>query len=54
LREAGYEVVILDKGAEKELSGSQVRAALRSGSGWEALVPPGVVRVLRELDKAAV
>jgi nicotinamide mononucleotide adenylyltransferase len=54
LRAAGYEVVILDEGAEKELSGVDVRAALRSGADWEALVPPGVARVLRELDRVAV
>jgi nicotinamide-nucleotide adenylyltransferase len=54
LRDAGYEVVILDEGAEKELSGSQVREALRSGGDWELLVPPGVARVLRELDRVAV
>jgi nicotinamide mononucleotide adenylyltransferase len=49
LREAGYEVVILDEGAEKELSGIEVREALRDGRDWEALVPAGVARVLREL-----
>src|SRR6266540_1711840 len=52
LREAGYEVVILDEGAEKELSGAEVREALRSGTDWEPLVPPGVARVLRDLDRA--
>ena len=51
LREAGYEVVILDEGAEKELSGTAVRAALREGHGWETLVPPGVARVLRSLER---
>jgi hypothetical protein len=54
LRAAGYEVVILDEGAEKQLSGADVRAAMRSGGEWEALVPPGVARVLRELDRVAV
>jgi len=54
LRGAGYEVVILDEGAEKELSGADVREALRSGADWEALVPPGVARILRELDRVAV
>ena len=49
LREAGYEVVILDEGAEKQLSGIEVREALREGGDWEALVPGGVARVLREL-----
>jgi nicotinamide-nucleotide adenylyltransferase len=51
---AGYEVVILDEGAEKELSGADVREALRSGSDWESLVPPSVAEVLRQLDRAAV
>jgi nicotinamide-nucleotide adenylyltransferase len=51
---AGYEVVILDEGAEKEISGADVREAMRSGGAWEALVPPGVVRVLRDLDRVPV
>jgi nicotinamide-nucleotide adenylyltransferase len=49
LREAGYEVVILDEGAEKEISGADVRAALRDGGDWESLVPSGVARVIHEL-----
>jgi cytidyltransferase-like protein len=51
LRGAGYEVVVLDEGAAKEISGSQVREALRSGGEWESLVPPGVARVLRTLER---
>ncbi|HEV8602293.1 MAG TPA: adenylyltransferase/cytidyltransferase family protein [Gaiellaceae bacterium] len=54
LRDAGYEVVVLDEGAEKEISGSTVREALRAGEGWESLVPPGVAAVLRELHRVAV
>ena len=46
LREAGYEVVILDEGAEKQISGVAVRTALRGGGDWRALVPPGAARVL--------
>ena len=46
LRAAGYEVVVLDEGAEKEISGVAVRAALRDGDDWRTLVPPGVARVL--------
>jgi len=42
LREAGYEVVILDEGAKKEISGADVRAALREGGDWESLVPKSV------------
>lgn len=50
LREAGYEVVVLDEGEEKAISGAEVRAAIRAGSDWEALVPPGVARVIRSLE----
>ena len=49
LRDAGYEVVILDEGSEKEISGADVREALREGRDWESLVPPGVARILRDL-----
>jgi nicotinamide-nucleotide adenylyltransferase len=51
LREAGYDVVILDEGAEKEVSGADVRTAFREGREWESLVPPGVARVLRGLER---
>ena len=54
LRGAGYEVVILDEGAEKEISGREVRAALREGGDWESLVPPGVARVIKSLQALAV
>jgi nicotinamide mononucleotide adenylyltransferase len=54
MREAGYEVVVLDEGAQKHISGAEVRAAMRAGEGWESLVPPGVARVIRSLDKVAV
>ncbi len=54
LREGGYEVVILDEGAEKEISGADVRAAIRDGGDWEQLVPPSVARVLRSLERASV
>jgi nicotinic acid mononucleotide adenylyltransferase len=51
MREAGYEVVILDEGAEKEISGTQVRDALRAGGDWDTLVPPAVARVIRSLQR---
>jgi cytidyltransferase-like protein len=54
MRDAGYEVVILDEGADKELSGLDVREAMRSGGAWEDLVPPGVARVVRALERVAV
>jgi nicotinamide-nucleotide adenylyltransferase len=49
LRDAGYEVVVLDEGAEKQISGADVRAAMRHGGEWRHLVPPGVARVLADL-----
>jgi nicotinamide-nucleotide adenylyltransferase len=52
MREAGYEVVILDEGSEKEISGAEVRAAIREGRGWHELVPPAVVRVIGSLERA--
>ena len=48
-RDAGYEVVVLDEGSAKEISGADVRAALREGGDWERLVPPGVADVLKGL-----
>jgi len=51
LRAAGYEVVVLDEGAEKEISGADVRAAMRAGDDWESLVPAGVARVIRALER---
>src|SRR5207244_4564723 len=49
MRDAGYEVVVLDEGAEKELSGADVRAALRSGGDWELLVPAGLARGINSI-----
>jgi nicotinamide-nucleotide adenylyltransferase len=54
LREAGYEVIVLDEGARKEISGVEVRAAIRAGEGWETLVPRGVARVIRSLERTPV
>jgi cytidyltransferase-like protein len=54
LREAGYEVVVLDEGVEKGISGADVREAMRGGTEWESLVPPGVARVIRSLERAPV
>jgi cytidyltransferase-like protein len=51
MRAAGYEVVVLDEGVEKGISGADVREAMRAGDDWAALVPPGVVRVIRSLER---
>jgi nicotinamide mononucleotide adenylyltransferase len=54
MREAGYDVVVLDEGVEKGISGADVRAAMRADGDWEALVPPGVARVIKSLERVAV
>jgi cytidyltransferase-like protein len=54
LRAAGYEVVVLDEGAGKEISGADVREALRAGGDWEHFVPPGVAALLKKFERAAV
>jgi len=54
LQAAGFEVVVLDEGAEKELSGADVRAAIRDGRDWEQLVPPGVAAVIKRLERVPV
>jgi nicotinamide-nucleotide adenylyltransferase len=52
MREAGYDVVILDEGAEKEISGRDVREAMRTGGDWEAFVPLAVARIINSLAHA--
>lgn len=52
LRAAGFAVEVLDVGAPKEVTGTEVRARLAAGGDWEALVPAGTARVLRELGEA--
>ena len=54
LRTAGYDVVVLDEGAQKGVSGAEVRTALRDGGDWQSLVPPGVARVIRSLERVPV
>jgi nicotinamide-nucleotide adenylyltransferase len=54
LREAGYEVVVLDEGAGKEISGVEVRQAVREGGDWRSLVPPGVTTVLEGFQRVTV
>ncbi len=54
MRDAGYEVVVLDEGVVKEISGADVRAALRDGGEWETLVPSAVARVIRKLNRVTV
>ena len=53
-REQGFEVAVLDEGAAKDVSGEDVRRALRSGGAWEQLVPPAVARLIRSLPAQRV
>jgi nicotinamide-nucleotide adenylyltransferase len=50
-RSAGYDVVILDEGVKKAISGADVRAAMCEGREWDALVPARVARVIEQLDR---
>lgn len=49
LVQAGVDAVVLHEGRPKTVSGSQVRALLRAGEGWDRRVPRAVARVLRSL-----
>lgn len=51
LRTAGFEVVVLDEGAVKDVSGEQVREAIRRGEDWDPLVPTVVAQVIRSLPR---
>jgi cytidyltransferase-like protein len=44
-RDHGYAVVVLEAD-RKRVSGQQVRAAMRAGGDWAALVPPAVAEVI--------
>ena len=55
LAAAGFQVVTLDPRAAKEISGMQVRAAMRAGDpSWIRLVPAGVAEVLHGLPSRHV
>lgn len=49
-QQAGWTVEVLNPGVTKQVSGSEIRHRLRTGQEWEALVPPAVARVLREIE----
>lgn len=46
LERAGYRVVVLDAGAAKSVSGTEVRSLLERGGPWRELVPPAVAALL--------
>jgi cytidyltransferase-like protein len=52
LHDAGHSVVVLEPGAQKQISGADVRTMIADGGPWEELVPAGTARILRELGLA--
>ncbi|MBI2368915.1 MAG: adenylyltransferase/cytidyltransferase family protein [Deltaproteobacteria bacterium] len=49
LQETGLTVEVLDPGAEKEISGDEVRRRMIHGLDWEELVPPAVARMIHAI-----
>ena len=49
LRANGFAVEVLDEGAPKELSATEVRREMAVGEGWRRLVPPGVAAVIERV-----
>lgn len=47
IRETGYRAVDLSGGRSKQVSGTEVRRRLDTSQGWEELVPPAVVPLVR-------
>jgi nicotinamide-nucleotide adenylyltransferase len=48
-RRRGYATEVLEAPGGKEVSGAQVREAMRAGAEWRHLVPPSVARVIDAL-----
>jgi cytidyltransferase-like protein len=46
--EMGYKVAVLDKGATKGMTATEVRSLLRSGGSWQSLVPEGTRKIICE------
>jgi cytidyltransferase-like protein len=51
LRNAGHEVVVVEAGREKHISGTEVRRRIREGGDWRSLVPPAVARFIERLPE---
>jgi len=49
-REAGIEVQSPAMYERDRHSGTEIRRRMREGESWEELVPPAVVKVIREID----
>ncbi len=53
LQGLGFDVVVLEPGAEKKLSARDVRVCMREGGPWRDLVPPAVARELTRFQDEA-
>ena len=53
LRANGYRVEVLHPGANKGVEASEVRRRMADGENWEALVPPPVSLLIREMGDVA-
>jgi nicotinamide-nucleotide adenylyltransferase len=51
-RQAGYDVVEHDYHQRSQCSGTEIRAMLSSGKGWERHVPKGVAAYVKSIDGA--
>ena len=54
LREHGFTVEILDKGAPKEYAGVDVRGRMEAGDGWKERVPPSVAEVIKQVHAGTI
>lgn len=52
-REAGIKVEKPPAFNRNELRGEHIRRLIAAGGAWEHLVPPAVVRIIREIDGVA-
>lgn len=53
LQQLGYHVVVLEPGAQKTLTATQVRQCMREGGRWQDLVPAAAARELRRFQDEA-
>ena len=51
LRAAGYRCEVLQPGAPKEIEATEIRRRMSAGERWHDLVPPGVARVIDQLQR---
>ena len=53
-REYGFDVEILDRGATKNVDGTEVRRLIASGGDWRSKVPSGTATVIDRIARGAM